>query len=138
MKQFIANKRNTVLLYIGITVLITLLSLFLLLINIYEASLVLGISSVFNLFYLLIVLFFGASNDPKKGLSNGKNAFVFVVLRSMIEVVCLALCAVCVYFIPALRGGDTFARFRVLFIALSLIPYSITLVLFYLNAKGGE
>src|SRR5574344_73883 len=136
MNQLFKSKRNTILCYLVFSVVITLLSLFLLFVNVWEASFILSVSTVFDFFYLLIILNFGKSHDGKNGLEKGKNVLVFTIFRTMIEIVSLAICALGIYFIPSLIDEASYLKYRYAFIILGLLPYMSAILFFYLNSKA--
>lgn len=134
MKLF-KSKKSSLIIYCLINTILILLSLLLMIINIYELTMVFGISFIFNGIYLLLILNFGDGNDK---LKNGKGVFTFSALRYIIEIVNLILCSLLIFFIKPLNTNEGFDKLRFIFILGSLISYFVSIVIFYLNAKARE
>jgi len=135
MKNLFKTKKNTLITYIVLNSIILLLSFVFLVWNIYELSFVLGVSIFFDTIYLYLILNFGKNRENKNGLDKNKNILAFTFLRTMIEVVSLATCALGMYFIPSLILSDIYTKLRYAFILLGLIPYFSAVLMFYLNSK---
>jgi len=136
MNKLFANSRKTLIAFIILNGTITLLSLFLMFLKIWEASFVLLVSTLFDSVYLMLILNFGRNKENKNGLMNSKNVLVFTILRTMIEIVSLTTCALGIYFIPSwIAVGDSYEKFKYAYILLGLIPYITAILFFYLNAK---
>jgi len=138
MKKLFKTHKGTLITYLVFNGLVLLLSFLFFLSNIYEASFVLGVSTIFDAGYLYLILNFGKNREEEKRLNNSKNVLVFTILRTMIEVVSLGVCALGIYFIPSLITNDTYAKLRYVFVFLGLIPYFSAVFMFYLNSKIEE
>ena len=134
MKRLFKTKKNTLLTYAVTIVFFSCLTLLFLLINCYEASMLIAASGLFNFFYLVVILYYGA-NPEQQNIANGGKIFVFILLRLLIEVAALATCALLLYF----TKNEIFdTKYRMLFILVSLIPYFITIGYFDIHSKLGE
>lgn len=134
MKKLFKTKRNTLLTYIVTIIIFSCVALLLLLINCYEASMIIAASGLFNFFYLMLILYYGA-NPEHQNIANGGKVFVFILLRFLIEIASLGICALLLYF----TKNDAFdSKYRMLFILTSLIPYFITIGFFDIHSKLGE
>jgi|GEM_PF-2297415 hypothetical protein len=139
MTKLVQNRKNTLITYSVLNLLLCLLSLFLLFFKIFEVSFVLFVSTIFDFFYLFVIISFGKHKTAdNKALDSGKNLVVFTILRSIIEVASLAICALGVFLIPSLNSGDTYQKLKYLFILAGLVPYFSAILLFYLNSKCEE
>jgi hypothetical protein len=136
MNKLFSSSKNTLISFIVLNGTISLLSLFLFFIKVWEASFVLFVSTIFDFLYLLVILNFGRNKEGKNGLMNSKNVLVFTILRTMIEIVSLAICALGIYFLPSwIVINDSYEKFKYAYILLGLIPYITAILFFYLNAK---
>lgn len=134
MKRLFKSKKATLLTYAVSVIIISCMTLFLLFINCYEASMVLGVSSLFNFFYLILILFYG-TNQKEQNLAKGGKVFVFLIIRTLIEVASLAIATLLLYF----TKNDAFDnKYRMLFILTSLVPYFMAIGCFDLHSKIGE
>ncbi len=134
MKKLFGTKRNTLLTYVVTIVVFSCMTLLLLLVNCYEASMVIATAGLFNFFYLIVILYYGA-NPERQNIANGGKIFGFVLLRFLIETAALATCALLLYF----TKNEIFdTKYRMLFILTSLIPYFITIGYFDIHSKLGE
>lgn len=134
MKKVFKTRLRTLLSFIVAMAIISCMTLFFLFINCYEVSMVLGISSLFNFFYLMLILNYGANSEEKE-LSKGGKVFLFTSLRSLIEIFCLIVCALAIYFT---KNSVFDSKYRFLFILFSLIPYFIAIWFFSIHSKIGE
>ena len=98
MTKLVQNRKNTLITYSVLNLLLCLLSLFLLFFKIFEVSFVLFVSTIFDFFYLFVIISFGRHKTAdNKALDSGKNLVVFTILRSIIEVASLAISALGVF-----------------------------------------
>ncbi|MFA6667829.1 MAG: hypothetical protein WCS51_05720 [Bacilli bacterium] len=137
MKKLFKSKKSTLILYSIVNLVIALASLFFLLMNVYEVSMVLFIATLFNIGYLALILFYGNKNEDKS-LAETKSVVVFAFIRSIIEIASLVICAILIYFIPSMISDVTYNKYRILFVILNLVPYFGAIFCFELNTKYGE
>ncbi len=137
MKKLFKSKKSTLILYSIVNLVIALASLFFLLMNVYEVSMVLFIATLFNIGYLALILFYGNKNEDKS-LAETKSVVVFAFIRSIIEIASLVICAILIYFIPSIISDVTYNKYRILFVILNLVPYFGAIFCFELNTKYGE
>ncbi len=134
MKKIFKTKPRTLLSFAIMVITISCMTLLLLMIKCYEVSMVMGISSLFNFFYLMLILYYG-TNSEERDLSKGGKVFLFTTLRSLLEILCLVTCALTVYF----TKNDIFeSKSRFLFILFSLVPYFIAIWFFSIHSRVGE
>lgn len=134
MKKLFKRKRTTLITYAVSVVIISCLTLFLLFVNCYEASMVIGVSSFFNFFYLLLILYYG-TNPEQQNLAKGGKVFVFTLIRTLIEIFSLGIATLLLYFTKN-EAFDT--KYRMLFILTSLVPYFMAILYFDIHSKIGE
>jgi hypothetical protein len=137
MKKLFKSKKSTLILYSIVNLVIALASLFFLLMNVYEVSMVLFIATLFNIGYLALILFYGNKNEDKS-LAETKSVVVFAFIRSIIEIASLVICAILIYFIPSMISDVTYNKYRILFVILNLVPYFGAIFCFELNTKYDE
>ncbi len=134
MKNLFKTKKSTFISYSVICLILIAISLLFLLINCYEVTMILSVTSFVNLFYLLLILYFGA--DPKtKILAKGKNVAIFTVLRTLIAILSLTFATLCLLFT---KNAMFDSKYRMLFILISLVPYFLAIGSFNFYSKLGE
>lgn len=124
--------------YLIFSLLITGLSLLFLFINIYEITLSLFISFVFNFTSLYFMLNFGRKSDSKYALNNHKNVLLFNFLKQGLEIISLVIIALCIYFIPPLKNSPIQDNKRSIYIFLNLLPLFMNIIWFYLIIKRSK
>jgi len=134
MKKLFNSKKKTLITYSIIMVVITLISFLFLLLKIYEATMVLAISTVSNFLYLFLILYYG-SDENKKVLAKGKGIFLFTIMRSLIVIASLTFSAISLLF----TKNELFEqKYRMLFILITLVPYFMAIGAFNIYSKLGE
>lgn len=134
MKKLFNSKKKTLITYSIIMVVITLISFLFLLLKIYEATMVLAISTVSNFLYLFLILYYG-SDENKKVLAKGKGIFLFTIMRSLIVIASLTFSTISLLF----TKNELFEqKYRMLFILISLVPYFMAIGAFNIYSKLGE
>lgn len=135
--EVFATKKKSLVIYSLICLGLILISLFFLFLKLYEIPVILTIGSIFSFLYLIIIFYFGGNKDNQTLKSYG-TVGIFTVVRSLTQVIGLALSTVFLYFAPSLVFIDNNYKFKFLLLGLNLIPYFLCILIYYLNVKGEE
>ncbi|MFA6755005.1 MAG: hypothetical protein WCR97_00650 [Bacilli bacterium] len=102
--------------------------------NTWEVTVILGIGTFFDLFYLILVTKFGSSETSKYKLSDGKNLLIFTSLKILKEILDLGSCALLIFLVKNsyYEGNDL----RYLYLFFVLVPHFVSVLLFYLSSKA--
>lgn len=136
--QKITNKGKALILYSLILFILLILSCFSLFFKAWEPICSIGVAGIFNFLYLYLILYFGADNSGRTSLKKGSNVLLFNILRTLIVFVGIIVIGLLIYFVPSLNSNEFFIKYRLLFILLSLIPYFLSIGIYYFFTKRDE
>lgn len=129
------TKKNTLITYVILVIIITLISLALLLYGVWEFSVCFGISAFVNFFHLVTCLYFQA-DSPRSGEVRGSNIVLLNGTRFLLLVISIVVPALIVYFVPNSSEVLQVNKLRYLYILSSAGPIFISLIWFYLWSRN--
>lgn len=134
MKKLIEKRSTTLALYAIISVLILLLSFLLMFAKIWEVHACLFISTVMNVGYLSLILFWGVNKNSKTSVEKPGSMALFTILRTLCELISIFLCALVMYFFPSKVFANN-EKLQFLFVLVALVPHAIALYLCMAHSK---
>lgn len=138
MKQIFTSKKNVILIFFALSLVLIGISCFFLFMNIWEPILMLSTGTIFSGLYLILVLYFGNDAKGLTTLNKPANMVIFTLLKSLIIFASLIVDALVLYFVKPTCLIDGYEKGRYLFILLNLATYFLSVLFYYLNVRANE